>query len=290
MGIETAAVLGSAAVGQGLGLWQQSKDRSAAKKLANQNRNQAFGMMQNDPGAAESGLLNFLPYIGGNQALNSGQDAFMQYLRADPARQNDFISQTFQGIAGQQDPFAPGGAYSALNAADQRAAATQVAGLRGSAGSLGQRFGSQLAGAEAQLRGTIADNTAARNAQLAQSFLNTRIGAAQAASERQLGLGQQYLGAAGQLAGIGQGQIGALLAALQGAGQLGAQRNQYNLGLFGVGAGQQLPPSLGGQIGDTATGLAGLYYLMNGNKTSAAPGTTLPTIPNQYIYPGLPGY
>lgn len=290
MGVETAAVIGAGALGQGLGLWQQGKDRKGAMKQYNQNRQLGQSLMQTAPGAVEGQLANFLPYITGNQASNAGQDAFMQYLRSDPSRQNSYIDQTLQGITSQADPFAPGGAYEAIGRLDARNQAMQVAGLRGSAGSLGARFGSQAAGAEAQLRGTLADTSAARNAQLAQEFTNTRLNAAGLASQRQLGLGSQYLNAAQGLSGIGQSQISQLLAALQASGQLGAARNQYNLGLYGGIAGQQPPASLGGQIGEAGTGLAALYYLMRGGgggspaQTTGYTGSYLPYVSNAGIY------
>lgn len=285
MGVETAAILGASALASGAGLYGQAKAEKGANKRSKQLQQQAYGMMQTDPGQAEQALLGLLPYIqSGNQSFNAGQDALSQMLRSDPSTQRSYVDDVLQGIATQDDPFAPGGAYSALDAVNQRANQTQVAGLRGGAGSVGQRYGSNFANAEGRMRADMAERDAAGRAGLAQAFTGQRLNAAGIAAQRQAQQQGHRLAAAQSSGQLGMGQIGAMLQALQGAGGMEAGRNQYNASLFGAAAGVPFAPSSVGQgIGEAGTGLAALYYLLQGG------GGGRPRLPTGTVGTTTPG-
>lgn len=134
MGLETAAAvaIGSQLVGQGVSYFENR----AARQRVNKLQSQAAGVVGLTPG-------------------NSGQDAYLQYLRANPG-----ANAPFQFDASQ--------AFQSLRAQDLLDTQDQVNQLRAGAGSLGARFGSGFAAREAMLRARIAASQGTRNAGIAQ--------------------------------------------------------------------------------------------------------------------------
>lgn len=270
MGAETLAVLGLNAAGQVISGIGASKDASRARKNQNQMQQQATDMMQNTPGAAESGLLNFMPYATSNAGLNAGQDALMQYLNRSPSAQLGNSQSAIDQIAGASDPFAPGGPYEALGRVNDRAAAREVAGLHASAGSLGARFGGANRAAEGNLRADIFDRNAAQRGVLGQQFQGLRLQAAQGDISSRLAAAQT----SGQL---GLSQLAQILSGMQSAGQLASQRASTNAQLFGLGhqPAAQIPGALG-SIGSSVGDLGSLYYILSalGGSSGGKSGTS----------------
>lgn len=162
------------------------------------------------PGATQlqsiSGVDVAGPSIG--ESFNTGQDSLMQLLN--------------RTIGGGDQTFGAQQTIDALQPLDQRLINQQVSGLRGSAGSLGQRFGSSLRQDEGRLREQFAQDIAARNAQLMQS-------AYESGQNRQL----QSLGIGGQLAGQLQ-QSELQRAGLGQQAQLATAQNQQQANLANV--------------------------------------------------------
>jgi hypothetical protein len=120
----------------------------------------------------------------GSRGFNMGQDALGQMLRRSPGPSvtDPTLALDLQN-AGQS--FNNSDLFSALAPLDQRTIDTQVAGLQGSMGSLGQRFGTATLDKERQLRSDFAQNLAARNAQLqSSSFENAANRQLQALGQR----------------------------------------------------------------------------------------------------------
>lgn len=135
-------------------------------------------------------------FVTGNQGFNSGQDALMQMIR------------------GGGQPFDTSKQFAALAPLDQRLIDQQVAGLRGSSTSLGQRFGTATMGAERMLRGNFAQDIAARNAGIQSSAYESAQG--------------RNLSAAGQLqqGGLSQAQLLSQIAQANAGNQM--QTGQFN--------------------------------------------------------------
>lgn len=93
---------------------------------------------------------------------NQGQDSFLQYLRANP-----------NGLAPYQ--YDQSKAFDLLKANDVQTTADQVAGLRSSVGSLGERFGGGFASREAILRSRLGADIATRNAGISQSSFQNAL-------------------------------------------------------------------------------------------------------------------
>jgi hypothetical protein len=104
--------------------------------------------------------------VTGTQGVNAGQDALMQAARRD----NSYVKDpSLQFESGGQ--YNNSGLFDALNQQGLRGLDKQVAQLQGSAGSLGQRFGTAMNQNEANLRGDFLTNLQAQNQQIgAQSF------------------------------------------------------------------------------------------------------------------------
>jgi hypothetical protein len=184
MGIETAGLIiggGASLLGTAL---QYGEQRAARRRAA---------------AITEGGNSDIESLIQGQ--LNAGQDSYSQYLRRDPGALAPFqfdLSKAFSMLQGQ----------------DKQTTADQIAGLRSSVGSLGERFGSGFASREAILRSRIASQLDARNAGIAQSSFNTALGTGLSDFQSQQGRTAQFLslllgarnsGVQNQLAGIGVG-------------------------------------------------------------------------------------
>lgn len=143
-------------------------------------------------------------FVTGNKGFNSGQDALMQMIR------------------GSGQPFDTSKQFAALAPLDQRLIDSQVAGLRGSSTSLGQRFGTATMGSERMLRGNFAQDIAARNAGLQSSAYESAQGRNMSAAGQ---LQQGGLSQASLLAQIAQANAGNQIQ----TGQFNSAQNQaYN--------------------------------------------------------------
>lgn len=229
MGVDPITLgLGASLVGTGL----QYAENRAARRRASQIQGQAMGIA----GGAPFADINQL--IAGK--LNTGQDGFLQYLRANPGG-----LQPFQ--------FDTSSAFKALQAQDVQTTADQVAGLRSSVGSLGERFGTGFASREAILRSRLGSDIAARNAGLAQSSFQNAL---QAGLADFTGTRQNQAQLLGLLLNSRQAQVGNQLQAL------------------GLGAGIQIP-GFGAQVGQTGSDIASLMLLrqyLGGGAGGTTPG------------------
>jgi hypothetical protein len=184
MGIETAALAigaGSSLLGTVLGYGEQRAARRRAAAITDGGNSDIESLIQGQ--------------------LNSGQDSYSQYLRRDPNALQPFqfdLSKAFQMLQGQ----------------DRQVTADQVAGLRSSVGSLGERFGTGFASREALLRSRIGSSLDARNAGIAQSSFDTALNTGLQDFNAGRGLNAQLLGlllnarnsgVQTQLAGLGVG-------------------------------------------------------------------------------------
>ncbi len=147
----------------------------------------------------------------GSKGFNVGQDALMQFLRADPTGK-------MQGANGVLQEIAQTGLPSNLTPIFEQAAnvnrdnnAELLASLTGQSRSLGQRFGSATQRIEADTARRLANEQSLQNSQLA-------LQAGEAAAGRRLNaastLGGFQLQGAGQLLNAGQAQTQTLLQAL----------------------------------------------------------------------------
>lgn len=225
MGVDPVTIgIGASLVGSAL----QYGETRAARQRANKLQNQAIDLAGQNNYADINSLLT--------SRLNSGQDSFLQYLRANPNGLKPF-------------QFDTSGAFKALQAQDLQTTADQVAGLRSSVGSLGERFGTGFASREAILRSRLGADIAARNAGIAQSSFQNAL---QAGLTDFTGARQNQAQLLGLLLNSRQAQIGQQLQAL------------------GLGAGIQVP-GLGQQVGQTGTDIASLMLLrqyLGGGGTS----------------------
>jgi hypothetical protein len=141
-------------------------------------------------------------FRAGGGAFNASQDALMQALRRDPAAQID-PTRLLGGVdlTGQLGGLlTTGGQQSTddvlrgLDVAQQRAADQALAQLQGSAGSLGQRFGTTTLQRSGDLLAQLNDQYGLQRAQVA-------LGAAENAQNRRLQAGGILAGLEGQRAG-----------------------------------------------------------------------------------------
>jgi len=234
MGFETAAgiAIGSQLVGTGL----QYGENRAARRRQQQMQDRAIGLTSGDPYAQINQLIQ--------SRLNTGQDSFLQFLRANPNGLQPFQFDTSK-------------AYQGLRAQDLQTTADQVAGLRSSVGSLGERFGTGFASREAILRSRLGSDIAARNAGIAQSSFQNALqaGLMDFSSSRQNQLGLLQLLSGNRQSGIGQ-QLQAL----------------------GFGA-QTTPTGLGQQIGQAGGDIGSLLILMRYLNSAGGGGSTPGIIP-----------
>lgn len=283
MAIGTGLALGLGAGASALGSWMNA--RGAKKSAQQQNAygqnvaGQLRGAMQQGPSALEQqgagmlgqGGLDLASLLGGaGGGFNTGQDALMQMLRADPTAKS---AETLQSIIGAQgNPFDTSGLFDALGVVDERNLNNAAAGLRAGASGLGQRFGGAMLQADTNLRRQALEDTGVRNAGLqyqahgdAQSRMLQALGMLQGGEMfgAQQGLNiasllQQGGLAAGQLGLQAQGQQHGLFNSLLGAEQ---SRRASNQGLLAgsLQAGSPIPvPGYGNVVGGLGALIPGL--------------------------------
>jgi hypothetical protein len=303
VGTATALTLGALALqggGMGYNAYQQNRQANRLNQRQDQLLEQAAGMRQTGPGAAEQQLLRLLSgdmsgmtfdptlvdpsALLGQGGFNLGQDALMQMLRATPESNANKSLEAI--LAGGGMPFDTSELFGALETTDRRNTNQQVAGLRAGASGLGQRFGSATQGAEVALRQGIAADTGTRNAgiqqgshEAAQNRLLQAIAQLGARDQLQAGLAQSVqqggLSAADFLLGANAqnnqfGLAGASLNQQNRSGMAGILqqllsaeqgRNMFNLQTLGLGAGMQPAlPSYG--YGNAANDLGQLIMFM----------------------------
>lgn len=256
----------------------------------------------------------------GTQAFNVGQDALMQAARAQlgPADIPGLMNGLANAASGNTQ-FDNSQLFKSLGALDRQLLNEQVGELHGSAGSLGQRFGTAMMQNEAMLRGNFANQASARNAQIAQQsfeaaqgramqglgmmqgqqqFLSQHPLAALAAQMQagqalsQIGLGQQELGANVNLQNAGfMNQAGQFNAGQQqNMNQFAAQQgNIYNnLALQGMGMANQFQQQ---QFGNNAQllGLLAGIPVAPAQAPSAWPGAIAEVGQTAAMWPFLAG-
>lgn len=252
-----------------------------------------------------------LPQVGApdqvslnTQGYNTGQDGLLQMMNKNISAPHDAsIDPMLQAGTGQFDNSA---LFKSLAPQDKQILDEQVNQLRGSAGSFGQRFGSQMMKQEGNMRGQFANNVAARNAGIQQQsfeqaagrnlqgagiqtgreqffgqqpFQNAQLQMQAAQGLQQGGLQQAGLGLQAQQFNVGQNQqaqqfnaqnaINASLASQGIAAQLGQANasNQLQAGQFNAQLGQQ--GQLANQQAALQAGMGGqnlLAQLMQGNQ------------------------
>jgi hypothetical protein len=197
----------------------------------------------------------FAPTVGTSQ-FNAGQDGLLQMMRRDLGRAVDpELSRNLEQIGAGGTLFDNSDVFRSLGALDQRQINEQVGQLQGSAGSLGERYGTALATNEANLRRDALQNLQARNAQLAsgswEQMQARRLQAAglmagreQEANAFTLGAAGQQLQAAQAAAGIGVQQRG-----------LTSAEQQANAGYMMQAQGTNIAANMQGQIANQAAQL-----------------------------------
>jgi hypothetical protein len=170
-----------------------------------------------------------VPLVGApglGSAFNTGQDALMQMLnRSYGPAMDGGLQSSLEGLYGGSE-FDANRLIEALAPVDNRLIEQQASALRGSAGSLGQRFGSAMGQDEQRLRSTFAQDVSARNAglfqQMFESSQNRRLQA--------LGLGAQQQQFASQFPLMAaQTQQNAAQQLMQGALSQGGMNQQAQL-------------------------------------------------------------
>lgn len=199
--------------------------------------------------------------------LNTGQDGLLQMLNRGPADVNlagniEGLDTNLRDILGGNTQFDNSALFSALQAQDKTAQTDALTALRGSYGSLGQRFGSANMTNEAKLLTDLANNNATRNAQIASTSFenaqNRRLSAGSLLSGLEGSRNQRSLDVAGlNLQDLGLKQNAAsLLAQL---GQTGA--------LARLSTAQQL--ALANQAANLQAGLQNQQLTTNVNLANA---------------------
>jgi hypothetical protein len=273
MGLETAALIAA-----GVGTAAQAAGGYAASSAANKRQagitRAATGMMENGPSGVEQSLSNFGDMFNVNSSFNGGQDALLQMLRAKPWAQQGYADDRLRA-ASAATPFNLTDQFAAFRDTANQNITDQVNQLHAGVGSMGRRFGTGTANAEALLRArgvtglnqTVADlsNSAFESAQ------NRGLSAAQIAGNLGVARGQLGVSAAGQASSAGLAQLQMMLQALTSQGQMAQNRRQGNINLLGITAGQPAGQNPYQSFGEGTTGLATLLYLM-GNKSPAGGG------------------
>lgn len=258
----TLAILGGSLF-QGLGglFGASSADKAQQRALeaAQQRWNTLFGLIQprlgQEAGQGEQMLLQILQdnqfdpdQFFGSEEWNTGQDALMQMLRAEPTGTEEL--------------------FEAWEPLERRALESAMADAWGQAGGLGQRFGSAMIREEGRVRGEAAENAAARRAQTAVQLQESQAGrqlqAADLLGGRQLGMGQLILQAlAQQISGA---------SALAGAE---ANRSGADAQLLSILAGQPIastgPSAMPGAISGIGQIMSLLPFLFQLNRPAATP-------------------
>jgi hypothetical protein len=169
-----------------------------------------------------------MPAVVGTQGSNAGQDGLLQMMRRDVSAPRDASIDPMLQSGTQQ--FDNSALFRALAPQDNQLLDEQVNQLRGSAGSFGQRFGSEMIKREGNMRQTFANNIAARNAGIQQQSFEAAQGRNLQGAGIQSGR-EQFFGQIpfqnAQLQQQAAGQAGQLGQANQG---LNLQAQQFNVG------------------------------------------------------------
>lgn len=299
MGVLEAAAA-TAALSSLYGTYQQHQSGKRNERTTNKRNAMAEGYilprLDRGPGSAETGLESFLAglqplrEIGVGQGFNTGQDALMQMLRADPLTKTDAV---LGGIMETGDPFDTSNVFKTLAVVDNHNREAGLADLRAGAGGLGQRFGSAMMRGEEKLVGEMDENTAARNAQIAmQAYeaaqarrlqaaglqtgreqFNRTFGSNVAQTLANLGLAEADVGFKNQGAQLSREQ--AVMQGLLGLGGMQSNRDQSTAALLSLLLGAPLPAA-NNAIGSGGMDIAQLLLMLSnqgGGKTSTRGAT-----------------
>lgn len=229
-----------------------------------------------------------------DSGFNAGNDALNQVLRGGTDKGADSYLRSMMEGGGL--PFDTSDMFSKLGTMDEMNLTKSVAGLRGGAGSLGQRFGSALGDRESSMRSTDLATRGARNAGIQQGSYEAGAGRALGAAGqlndnmlRLLGIQTQAgtaLNAAGQnAAGIrlqaeqgnrqygldkyganqsaAQARIQQILAGLGLGNQAAGQHNDFLARIFGTQAGGPSPgQSQGSNVPGAAADAASMFAML----------------------------
>ena len=264
----TAAMVAVPLVTSAVGDVMQYGENRAARKRAGQITDRAMSIAGAGPSDAEKGLFNTLA-----PQLNTGQDSYLQYLRANPNALQPFM-------------FDSSSAFKALSSQDALQTRMALDKLSAGAGSLGARYGTGFASRQGDLLSQITASLNARNAGIAQSSFNTALNTGF----------QDY----STTAGLNADRLRTLLSTYQtGIGAYNS-RVQQQLQALGLGASTQFQqPSAGAAVsqgGGDIGSLILLSHFLGGGNSSSAPssgggftsgGFTVPPIATDPTY-GIP--
>lgn len=256
----TIAILGGTlfqGLGSLFGAGSQNRAQERALRAAQERWNTLFGLIQprlgQEAGQGEQILLDILQnnafdaeQFFGSEEWNTGQDALMQMLRADPTDTAEM--------------------FEAWEPLERRALDNALADAWGGASGLGQRFGSAMLREEGRVRGEAAENAAARRQQAAvgleESAQARALQAAQILGNQELSAGQLILQSLAQQLSGAQALAGAE-----------AQRGGIDAQLLSILAGQPIAstgpnayPGAMGQIGQLTMLLPFIFQLMGGGE------------------------
>lgn len=260
----TIAILGGSLL-QGLGgifgASSQDKAQERALRAAQERWNTLFGLIQprlgQEAGQGEQILMDILAnnsfdaeQFFGSEEWNTGQDALMQMLRADPTDSAEM--------------------FEAWEPLERRALNNALSEAWGQSSGLGQRFGSAMLREEGRVRGEAAENAAARRTQtvvgLEESARDRSLQAANILGNQELSAGQLILQALAQRIGGAQALAGAE-----------ANRAGADAQLLSILAGQPISstgasamPGAIGNIGQLAMMLPFIFQLMGGPAAPVA--------------------
>ena len=261
MGMETLALagIGMQGIGSVAGALGQDRANRRAARGAEQHRGQVWNLGQSfmneeaNPFIGDiSSLIRDMPELEEffspevkaslvgtrtpGEGFNVGQDALMQLLRADPSRQLNSTATGFleRQVATGGLPFDTSELFSRLGEVDSATINREAGAVRGSAGSLGQRFGSAIGDRETRLRTDALRDIGARNAGIQAQAYEAGQGRAMSAAG---GLNQNIM----QLLGLRTGAAQALagnelnLSELLQRGDLANQTATNRAGEFNAG-------------------------------------------------------
>lgn len=245
--------------GQLLGGLFGSRTNAANRRSANRHYNQLNQYVSQNMGPSQSPyaaeLMQFMQGMRptGTQGANAGQDALMQMLRREYSAPD---------MSGATQRFDNTDLFRALQSQDTERMNEQIAGLQGSAGTIGQRFGTAMNRNEADMRRGMANDQAVRNAGISSSSFEAQqqrlLQALGLQTQDRQAFDNRYMQAA---QGLDQSTNAYNQLMMQGYGQaagMQAQQQQSNTSLMALLAGIQPPqqqnsliPQMLGNIGNT---------------------------------------
>lgn len=194
------------------------------------------------------------------ESFNTGQDALSQFLRSDPTRQTDYVDTALEDIVGGGAPFDLSNLYAALEPLETRAQGRALSALRGSAPTLGRRFGSAAAGKEADMLAQITEAGNARRGELAfqahEGAQGRRLAGAQLATGRRDSARQallQAIGLGNDAGGVNMQRQALALQALMGGANIRGNRQGLSAQLLSLLSGGTMIPGetdIAGPMGD----------------------------------------